>query len=36
MLAKKFYSIFDEIDRVTIEIYELENKKSEIFKLYAY
>jgi hypothetical protein len=36
MLAKKFYSIFDEIDRVTIEIYELENKKSEIFKLNAY
>jgi hypothetical protein len=36
MLAKKFYGIFDEIDRVTIEIYELENKKSEIFKLNAY
>lgn len=36
ILAKKFYSIFDEIDRVTIEIYELENKKSEIFKLNAY
>lgn len=36
MMAKKFYSIFDEVDRVTIEIYELENKKLEIFNLKPY
>lgn len=36
MLAKKFYSILNEIDRITIEIYELENKKSEIFNLSSY
>jgi hypothetical protein len=36
MMAKKFYSIFFEVDRVTIEIYELENKKLEIFNLKPY
>jgi hypothetical protein len=36
MMAKKFYSIFDEVDRVTMEIYELENKKLEIFNLRPY
>lgn len=33
MFAKKFYKILDEIDRVTIEIHELENRKSEILNL---
>ncbi len=36
MLAKKFNRILDELDRVTIEIYELENKKSEIYNLNHY
>jgi hypothetical protein len=36
MLATDFNRIFNEVDRVTIEIYELENKKSEIFKLNEY
>jgi len=36
MLAKKFNRILDEIDRITIEIYELEKKKSEIYNLNAY
>jgi hypothetical protein len=36
MLAKKFNRILDELDRITIEIYELEKKKSEIFNLNYY
>lgn len=36
ILSKNFNRILDELDRITIEIYELENKKSEIFKLNAY
>ena len=36
MLAKKFNRILDELDRITIEIYELEKKKSEIYNLNAY
>jgi hypothetical protein len=36
IFAKKFYKILDEIDRVTIEIHELENKKSEILNLNQY
>lgn len=36
MLATDFNRIFNEVDRVTIEIYELENKKSELFKLNEY
>lgn len=30
VFAKKYYRILEEVDRVTIEIYELENKKSKI------
>ena len=30
MFAKKFYRILGEVERVTIEIHELENRKSEI------
>lgn len=30
VFAKKYYRILQEVDRVTIEIYELENKKSKI------
>jgi hypothetical protein len=36
MLARKFNRILDELDRITIEIYELEKKKSEIYNLNAY
>ena len=36
MLARKFNRILDELDRITIEIYELENKKSEIYNLNHY
>ena len=36
MFAKKFYKILDEVDRLTIEIHELENKKSEILNLNYY
>jgi len=36
MMAKKFNRILDELDRITIEIYELEKKKSEIYNLNAY
>jgi hypothetical protein len=36
MLAKKYNRILDELDRITIEIYELEKKKSEIFNLNYY
>jgi len=36
MLAKKFNRILDELDRITIEIYELEKKKSEIYNLNHY
>lgn len=30
MFAKKYYRILEEVDRVTIQIYELENRKSQI------
>jgi hypothetical protein len=33
MFAKKFYKILDEVDRITVEIHELEKRKSEIFNL---
>jgi len=36
MLARKFNCILDELDRITIEIYELEKKKSEIYNLNHY
>ena len=36
IFAKKFYKIWDEVDRITIEIYELECKKSEILNLNGY
>ena len=36
MLARKFNRILDELDRITIEIYELEKKKSEIYNLTHY
>jgi hypothetical protein len=36
MLAKNFNRILDELDRITIEIYELEKKKSKIFNLNYY
>jgi len=36
MLAKKYNRILDELDRITIEIYELEKKKSEIYNLNHY
>jgi hypothetical protein len=36
MLARNFNRILDELDRITIEIYELEKKKSEIFNLNYY
>ena len=36
IFAKKFYKILDEIDRVTVEIHELENRKSEILNLNQY
>lgn len=36
MFAKKFYRVLDEVDRVTIEIHELEKRKSEILNLNAY
>ena len=36
MLARNFNRILDELDRITIEIYELENKKSELFNLNLY
>jgi len=36
MMAKKFNRILDELDRITIEIYELEKKKSEIYNLNPY
>lgn len=36
LFAKKFYKILDEVDRITIEIHELENKKSEILNLNKY
>ncbi|MEI7510502.1 MAG: hypothetical protein WCJ62_13685, partial [Flavobacterium sp.] len=36
IFAKKFYKILDEVDRMTIEIHELENKKSEILNLNKY
>ena len=36
MMAKKFNRILDELDRITIEIYELEKKKSEIYNLKHY
>jgi hypothetical protein len=36
MFAKKFYRILEEVERVTIEIYELENRKSEILNLNNY
>lgn len=36
MLAKKFNRILDELDRITVEIYELEKKKLEIYNLNPY
>ena len=36
MLARNFNRILDELDRITIEIYELEKKKSEIFNINTY
>ena len=36
MLARNFNRILDELDRITIEIYELEKKKSEICNLNTY
>ena len=33
MFAKKFYKILDQVDRITVEIHELEKRKSEIFNL---
>lgn len=36
LFAKKFYKILDEVDRITIEIHELENRKSEILNLNKY
>lgn len=33
VFAKKYYKILEEVDRVTIRIHELENKKSEILNL---
>ena len=30
VFAKKYFRILDEVDRVTIQIYELENRKSKI------
>jgi hypothetical protein len=36
MLARNFNRILDELDRITIEIYELENKKSELYNLNLY
>jgi hypothetical protein len=32
VFAKKYFRILDEVDRVTIQIYELENRKSKITK----
>lgn len=34
--AKKFYKILEEVERITIEIHELENRKSEILNLNKY
>jgi hypothetical protein len=36
ILARNFNRILDELDRITIEIYELENRKSELFNLNLY
>ena len=36
MLARNYNRILDELDRITIEIYELEKKKSEIYNLNHY
>lgn len=36
ILSKNFNRFLDELDRITIEIYELEKKKSEIFNLNTY
>ena len=36
MLARNFNRVLDELDRITIEIYELEKKKSEIYNLTHY
>jgi hypothetical protein len=36
ILAKKYNKILDEVERITIEIYELENKKSQILSLNSY
>jgi hypothetical protein len=36
MLARNFNRILDELDRITIEIYELEKKKLEIYNLNVY
>jgi hypothetical protein len=36
MLARNFNRVLDELDRITIEIYELEKKKSEIYNLNHY
>lgn len=36
MLARNFNRVLDELDRITIEIYELEKKKSEIYNLNTY
>lgn len=33
MFARKYYRILDEVDRITVEIHELEKRKSEIFNL---
>ena len=33
MFAKKYYRILEEVERVSIEINALENRKSEIFNL---
>lgn len=32
--SKKFYRILEEVDRVTIEIHELEQRKLKILNLY--
>lgn len=36
LFAKKFYKILEEVERITIEIHELENRKSEILNLNKY
>ena len=36
ILSKNFNRFLDELDRITIEIYELEKKKSEIYNLNHY